>query len=307
MESIQQFRNQHLLNPEFLVVAGAGIEHEQLVSWTHQYFGHLQQPKDTGSSIIPSQYMGGYSRLGLAPSSPMLSTTTHEYPHPHHHASPPLTPPPSPSSTLIPDPFTRVSLSFPTGGWHQTTDLVPACVLQTLLGGGNSFSAGGPGKGMYSRLYREILNRYYWAESAEAFTLFYQEVGLMGMNGSCSTPDKGRDLTHVLADHFIQLLTTPVSDEELYRARNMLKCNVLTQLESRLVLFEDVARQIGTYGKRETAQEMCEKIDAVTKEDIQRVIQTSVRGNRPTLCAMGENLDRVIPALEEVETWFRSI
>lgn len=26
-------------------------------------------------------------------------------------------------------------------------------VLNTLLGGGGSFSAGGPGKGMYSRLY----------------------------------------------------------------------------------------------------------------------------------------------------------
>lgn len=43
-------------------------------------------------------------------------------------------------------------------GW-QDADLVPMCVLQILLGGGNSFSAGGPGKGMYSRLYRELLNK----------------------------------------------------------------------------------------------------------------------------------------------------
>lgn len=33
-------------------------------------------------------------------------------------------------------------------------DIVPVCVMQMLLGGGSSFSAGGPGKGMYSRLYR---------------------------------------------------------------------------------------------------------------------------------------------------------
>jgi mitochondrial-processing peptidase subunit alpha len=32
-------------------------------------------------------------------------------------------------------------------------------VLQTLLGGGGSFSAGGPGKGMYARYYTEVLNR----------------------------------------------------------------------------------------------------------------------------------------------------
>ena len=29
-----------------------------------------------------------------------------------------------------------------------------------LMGGGGSFSAGGPGKGMFSRLYLNVLNRY---------------------------------------------------------------------------------------------------------------------------------------------------
>ena len=31
--------------------------------------------------------------------------------------------------------------------------MVAYSLLQTLLGGGSMFSAGGPGKGMYSRLY----------------------------------------------------------------------------------------------------------------------------------------------------------
>lgn len=51
-----------------------------------------------------------------------------------------------------------VVVTWQMAGW-QHSDLVPMCVLQILLGGGNSFSAGGPGKGMYSRLYREILNK----------------------------------------------------------------------------------------------------------------------------------------------------
>jgi len=38
-------------------------------------------------------------------------------------------------------------------------DFVPSCVLNLMMGGGGSFSAGGPGKGMYTRLYRNILNR----------------------------------------------------------------------------------------------------------------------------------------------------
>ena len=55
---------------------------------------------------------------------------------------------------------------------------VPLCVLNTLMGGGASFSAGGPGKGMYTRLYQNILNRYGFAQSASVFNAFYNDTGL---------------------------------------------------------------------------------------------------------------------------------
>ena len=35
-------------------------------------------------------------------------------------------------------------------------EFVSACVLSQLLGGGGSFSAGGPGKGLYSRFYTNV-------------------------------------------------------------------------------------------------------------------------------------------------------
>lgn len=43
---------------------------------------------------------------------------------------------------------------------HQDPDFISACVLNMMMGGGGSFSAGGPGKGMYTRLYTNVLNRY---------------------------------------------------------------------------------------------------------------------------------------------------
>ena len=43
---------------------------------------------------------------------------------------------------------------------HTDADYVAFCVLNMMMGGGGSFSAGGPGKGMYSRLYLNVLNRY---------------------------------------------------------------------------------------------------------------------------------------------------
>lgn len=104
-----------------------------------------------------------------------------------------------------------------------------------------------------------------------------------------------------MVGHFLKLEAELVTDEELDRARNMLRCNVLTQLESRLVLFEDIGRQILTYGKREDAATMCAKIDNVTKEDIQRVVRKAVQ-KPPTLSTVGINVKNV-PRAKEISRW----
>eukprot|EP00978_Attheya_sp_CCMP212_P011681 scaffold28949_cov51-Attheya_sp.AAC.2 len=268
-EALNDFRRANLLDPTQMVVAAAGMEHDALVEMSMQYFGHLEAPNPneaTNRPAVDTVYTGGDYRLNMP----------------------------------VVDGFTRVAMAWELGGWHSD-DLVPACVLQTLLGGGSSFSAGGPGKGMYSRLYREVLNRFYWAESAEAFNMFHEETGLVGLSGS-APPEKARDVTRVLAEHMARLALEPVTDEELSRARNMLKCNVLTQLESRLVLFEDIGRQILTYGKREGTAEMCAKIDAVTAQDIQEIARKAIT-KPPTLASVGENISNV-PAYEEIASWF---
>lgn len=41
----------------------------------------------------------------------------------------------------------------------QEEDFIPFAVLNMMMGGGGSFSAGGPGKGMFTRLYLNVLNR----------------------------------------------------------------------------------------------------------------------------------------------------
>jgi hypothetical protein len=46
------------------------------------------------------------------------------------------------------------------GVWaQQEDDFIPFAVLNMMMGGGGSFSAGGPGKGMFTRLYLNVLNR----------------------------------------------------------------------------------------------------------------------------------------------------
>jgi processing peptidase subunit alpha len=279
-ETVANFWSRQLLhNTPGIVLAGAGVRHDKLVEYADRFFGHMPGPTSSASTtpspqvaITRSTYRGGQVRIHR-PYNPQLE-----------------------DKDLV-----RIALALHVDdGWHGD-DLVGVCVLQTLLGGGNSFSAGGPGKGMYSRLYRQVLNRYNWAESAEAFTVFYEEAGLWGISGS-THPGRAREMTKVLAEHVLRLASTPVTDEELSRARKMLKNNVLTQLESRLVLFEDMGRQILTYNSRQDMHQVCAKIDAVTADDLVRIAQNSLR-HPPTLASVGSNL-AYVPQQSEVSEWF---
>lgn len=269
---IEGYWNTHFMeNPRELVIAGAGVRHDTMVRLAEQNFGHLQHVDHPERKLSTAVYRGGQCNI------PHSSTNPED------------------------NEFIRVGLAWPACGWHGD-DLVATCVLQTLLGGGNSFSAGGPGKGMYSRLYRHVLNGYRWAESAEATTAFYNDTGLWGLTGKC-VPKQATNLIKVLAQEAIRLAVSPVTDEELDRARNMLKNNVLTQLESRLVLFEDMGRQVLTYGKREDMMTTCKRIESVTQEDLMRVARMSLQ-HPPSLAAVGEKLDHV-PRQDEVAAWFR--
>lgn len=51
------------------------------------------------------------------------------------------------------DDVTHVAFAL-AGAGVESDDLYLVCLLQQLLGGGESFSTGGPGKGMHSLLYR---------------------------------------------------------------------------------------------------------------------------------------------------------
>jgi mitochondrial-processing peptidase subunit alpha len=264
-------------NPQGMVVAGAGIDHNELVDMTKEYFGIVEQK--SAPTTIPSKYRGGSHFIENHSSSTIYHTILPE------------------------EEQCKVALAFPVGGWHSDS-MVTACVLQTLLGGGSSFSAGGPGKGMYSRMYQQVLNRYGWMETAEAFTTFAEEGGLFGVSASTAKAEKVPDLVKVLADQLARVAVQRVGDIELSRARNMLKCNVLTQLESRLILFEDMGRQVLTYGKREDAAETCRKIESVTAEDIQKLAQDMLQNHPPTLAATGKHINK-IQRYEDVCQWFR--
>ena len=192
------------------------------------------------------------------------------------------------------DELTHMALAFRGVGWKDE-DLVPLCVLNTMMGGGASFSAGGPGKGMYTRLYQNILNRFYFVESAAIFNAFYNDTGVFGVYGSAPAAEMGK-LTSALAEEMAKM-AGPITDAELSRAKNQLTTSLLMNLEQRSVLFEDIGRQVLTYGARTAPAELVAQISAVTSDDIGRVASSLLK-SPPSVVVVGDTTS--VPRYDQV-------
>lgn len=147
------------------------------------------------------------------------------------------------------------------------------------MGGGGSFSAGGPGKGMYTRVYRTVLNRYGWVESCHAVHHPYSDSSLFVVK--IAVPPSSGSHTHavdVVCDQLVGMVEK-IEPEELSRAKNQLKSSLLMSLESRLTESEDIGRQIITFNKRLDVVEGCKRIDSLTIEDLKRAARRVILGS----------------------------
>jgi processing peptidase subunit alpha len=209
--------------------------------------------------------------------------------------------PPTVAATTSKTHLTHIMLAFPTAGWSEDAT-VPLCVADTLLGGGSSFSAGGPGKGMYSRLYREALNAYPWLESANAFSTRLYKCGMVGIYGT-APPEYGGALAQIMCDHLARLGSAFVREEELGRARNQLASSVLMNLETRGTLVEDIGRQLLSHGKRMHPAELTGRIQRTTAGNIRGVMREAME-HPPALSVVGDV--STVPSYEEFQRFFAS-
>lgn len=141
---------------------------------------------------------------------------------------------------------------------HQDPDFVATCILNMMMGGGGSFSAGGPGKGMYTRLYTNVLNRYHWLNSATALNHAYSDTGLFCIHAS-STPNYVKEMIEVIIKELVGMAGSLV-DTELARSKKQLQSMLLMNLEQRPVVFEDIGRQVLATGFRRRPEYFIQEI-----------------------------------------------
>jgi mitochondrial-processing peptidase subunit alpha len=177
--------------------------------------------------------------------------------------------------------FTHIHLAFEGIPISNSDNIYALATLQTLLGGGGSFSAGGPGKGMYSRLYTNVLNQHGWVESCVAFNHSYTDSGLFGIQASC-VPGRTAAMLDVMCRELRALTLetgfSALNDVEVSRAKNQLRSSLLMNLESRMVELEDLGRQVQVHGHKIPVTEMCRRIEELTVQDLRRVARLVVGG-----------------------------
>ena len=267
--------------PSRMVVAGVGVNHDSLVEAVQKYFvdkppiwienPNLVLPRNLDVDSSVAQYTGGnvlkeedLSNVSIGPN-------------------------PLPELAHLVIGLESVS--------HQHDDFVTFCVLNMLMRGGGSFSAGGPGKGMYSRLYTNVLNRYHWMYAATAYNNAYADSGLFCIHVAAH-PSMLAELSRVLTREMIAMAGY-VSPQELERAKVQLQSMLLMDLESRPVVFEDLGRQVLATGHRFQPDYFIEKIKSVTADDIVRVSSQMLQ-TKPSIAALGSL--NCLPSLNDIES-----
>ena len=220
-------------------IVGVNVDHDELCKWAMRAYAEYTPVAHTDRPVVKAKYTGG-SQISEEES---LGHSVH------------------------------VAIGFGCEGWNSA-DLVPITVLQTLLGGGGSFSSGGPGKGMHSRLYTEVMQQYHFVENCVAFNEQYASGGLFGIYLSGSAEDAPK-LVEIAKTH-LKTGLSKFSAEELARAKNSLKGTICTHSDNSRVLMEDIGRQLLMSGKVQSATDFANAIDKVSEADLVRVAKKIV-------------------------------
>uniref|UniRef100_A0A4D5RA49 Mitochondrial-processing peptidase subunit beta n=1 Tax=Scolopendra viridis TaxID=118503 RepID=A0A4D5RA49_SCOVI len=183
-------------------------------------------------------------------------------------------------------PFAHIAIAVEGCGWTNA-DNIPLMVANTIIGSWDRSHGGGPNNA--SRLAANAAS-HTGCHSFQSFNTCYKDTGLWGMYYVCE-PMSCDDVMWNIQQEWMRLCTS-VTQTEVQRAKNLLKTNMLLQLDGSTPICEDIGRQLLCYGRRIPLTELEERIEAVTPEVVRDVCTQYIYDKCPAVAAIGpvENL-----------------
>eukprot|EP00835_Amoeboradix_gromovi_P005689 NODE_562_length_6642_cov_0.053798.p3 type:complete len:397 gc:universal NODE_562_length_6642_cov_0.053798:6392-5202(-) len=247
VQDVQDYAEKYLYS-EGSVVSAVGHEMSSIT---------LPRGKSVAISDVP-RYYGGFNKIKTIP-PPILS------------------------------PFSELKLNyfgiyFPISSvCHK--DMYNFAVLCHVLGGGSAFSAGGPGKGIYSRLY-QVLCGNRGVESIFANLYQSEHISLFGITMGCEYNLNNQGFS-LLLNQLLRLYD--INDRELERAKNQALATQFQSLEKTGKMVEYMGRSMLNCNKLYSMEELESNIEAVNKASIKNCV-TAMLQAPPTCAVVGENM-----------------
>jgi predicted Zn-dependent peptidase len=158
-------------------------------------------------------------------------------------------------------------------------------VLNVILGGG-----------MSSRLFQTIREEHGLAYTVFSGVNAYTDAGYLSVYAATS-PEQITEVIKLSMDEFDKLREAPLTDGELQRAKDQLKVSIMLSLESTSSRMSNLARQEIFFGRMFTLDEILDRIERVTAEDVRRLAREIFDGTDFAITAIGQledlDLDRV--------------
>ena len=148
-------------------------------------------------------------------------------------------------------------------------------ILNTVLGGG-----------MSSRLFQNVRERQGLVYAIYSDLNPYRDTGCLSIYAGTSRESAPKVVKSIVAE-LRRLKTEPVPDDELRRAKDQLKGSLMLGLESSTARMSNLARQEMYFDRFFGLDELIEKIEAVTTDDLQSIAEEFFRQELIAVAVLG--------------------
>lgn len=168
----------------------------------------------------------------------------------------------------------HVVLAF-NGMNYGSDNYYPAIVFSTVFGGG-----------MSSRLFQEIREKRGLVYTVYSFANSHTQSGLFGIYAG-TTKNELRQVMPVVCEEIRKVCNDKITEKELQRAKTQLKASMLMALESSSSTAEVFARQMLIFNRIIPVEEMVDRINRITTDDI-RAVASEIFSSKPTYTLVGD-------------------
>ncbi|XP_076058372.1 ubiquinol-cytochrome c reductase core protein 1 [Oratosquilla oratoria] len=237
----------HYKGPRIVLAGAGGVDHQELVELAEKHF----------------QGLGG-SYLGNAPEIASCRFTG--------------------SEIRVRDdsmPLAHIAMAVEGVGWADP-DNIALMVANTIVGAWDRTHGGGANNA--SNLAQAAVNGNL-CHSFQSFNTCYKDTGLWGIYFVCE-PLKIEEFVFNLQSEWMRLCTN-VTEFEVERAKNVLRTNLLLQLDGTTPICEDIGRQMLCYGRRIPLHELDARIEAVDAEVVRETCYRYIYDKCPAIAGVG--------------------